>query len=133
MAKPHKYQFANIQLNTRITAESLHQLVQDLAATRKRIRFHSRSGNDTYFFVKNLVGGSILDFTVTITDNGEHRSLSTGIDEAVIVQEKFLVFIPIGPKQMTGYPEYRKFMMGLAQAAQSADPQAQAVITERHN
>ncbi|MCA1005616.1 hypothetical protein LCL87_07800 [Rhodococcus hoagii] len=145
MRARHKNQNAYVEISS---AMPIHQLAEVCIGIATSVRTSPTLGQVTAYGIEYLGGDpSVLHFMVRRAARGGQLKfevmpfhVSVGhrvggsyarseIDGATVSQDSFL-FVPIGPKQLHGYPAYKAFMNQFAFAAKQADPHAQAVVSE---
>ncbi|GAA2183685.1 hypothetical protein GCM10009785_28330 [Brooklawnia cerclae] len=129
MAKKHKYHNAGLTLSSALTPAQLLTIAKQVAGTLKPLVLDAETPSSLRFLVKNWARVTFMSFGVDVASEGARTALTTTIAEYQTSQAT-VFFIPIGPKEMLGYGEYRSYMRALADAVVAADPGATFVITE---
>lgn len=131
MAKEHKYHHSHIEIDTALTLESVLQLARRVADARRTIELVEQDHNVLTFVSKGVLGDKLLTFTFTATTQGDRTHAVTELLRYTTSQEKLYYLIPISPRIIEGYGEYRRFMNGLQEVIAAADPGARCSIVER--
>ena len=137
MAKKHKYHDSRIEIDTALPVDQVLDLSKRTAVTQPGVRLanahEDRSHEDGFSaVVKNAFGITQLTFSVHATGNGVRTSASTKLEDYMTSQTT-VYLIPVGPKLIGGYGEYRRFMGALEQVIRAADPTARCTIIERED
>ena len=131
MAKQHKYHNSRIEALTTLPVDTVLNLVAQVAERQRTIRMVGRDGTSARLNVKNLMGGTIIEFVVATSSDG-YRTRVTCRMENYSTSTCFYV-IPIPPRFIDGYGEYRRFMRSLQEAITAADPSSRSSIIEKDN
>jgi len=129
MAKRHKYHSAGLKLSSALAPAQLLAIAKQAAGTLKPLVLDAETLSSLRFLVKNWARVTFMSFGVDAASEGARTTLTTTISEYQTSQAT-VFFIPIGPKEMLGYGEYRNYMRALADAVVAADPSATFAITE---
>lgn len=131
MAKEHKYHRSHIEIDTALSQDRALELVRQALATRKGLVLDEQDGKRIVVVLKNAFGFPLLHFDVTATQSGSCTRLTTSLLDYKTSQMTYLYFIPMGPKTIEGYGEYRRFMNALQEVFAAADPSARSAVIER--
>ena len=134
----HKNQHATFTANTNLGPERVAELAKEAAATVKNsipgqpfVRFDSGGPAGLDFSVCNIGGrNTLMAFSVALTDTGSGTSVRTKIGAFKTTQSTFM-FIPIGPKSLLGYSQYKRFVAAFDRALRAADAAASGQLVER--
>ncbi|NLI86213.1 MAG: hypothetical protein GX440_12675 [Propionibacterium sp.] len=132
MAKKHKYHDSRIEIDTALPVDRLLDLSKQTAETQPGVHLADEHTDGFSAAVKNAFGITNLTFSVHATGNGVRTSASTRLDDYMTSQTT-VYLIPVGPKLIGGYGEYRRFMGALEQVVRAADPTARCTIIERED
>ena len=72
-----------------------------------------------------------MTFSVSFADTDGRSLVRSRIESFRTRQDRFLAFIPAGPKELLGWNWYQNFMRNFDRAVRAEDPSAQVVIIER--
>ena len=131
MAKDHKYHASHLEADTGLSVDTARDLVLQLTQHKSRVRFEGRERDTLHLTVRNLLGETMLQFSVTVTAKGLRTRVETAIEGYITSQTTVLIMVPVGPKVMEGYKEYRKFISSLGAAFQAMDPTTVYAVVER--
>lgn len=96
-----------------------------------RVAFDGNAGPIFHFSVRRSVrkriSEPILSFELAVICERGQTQCRTTITSYTVPRDSFM-FIPIMPKQMQGYPGYRAFITGFANAVRSQDPHATVLV-----
>jgi len=135
----HKFSRSSIQITTSLSADRVAEISQQVGEATKgnvmtgmnHVRFEGASEGRTNFSIRAL--GDLVEFMtfhVAITDADGGARASSHIDSFKTKQDKLLMMIPLGPKNMMAYKTYRLFMENIRGAITAADTSSRTVITE---
>lgn len=130
MAREHKYHHSRLTIDTALPPEEALQLAHQTIETQRSVRLTGRVEGQILAHVKDLLGGKLLQFTVSAAPGASRTAVITEIVSYQTSQDTVL-FIPIGPKLMDGYSAYRNYMRALQQVVTAADSGARCEIAER--
>lgn len=132
MAASHKFQHANVEVISSLPAEKLLAIAQDVVPGIKQLNMGASAHDGFGVTVKSWAKIPIMEFTVTAATqaDGTTRVVSE-ITHFLTQQSKVFIFIPVGPKELLGYGQYKEFMRTYADAVRAIDPSARATVTER--
>lgn len=140
MAKPHKFAWNGIDVETSLGFEQLANMAQraaqestgDLMNGKHRIA-HVKSGDRQIEFRINdylISFKKYLVFHLDFEDRGGRTWMSSRIDWYVTSRPTVGGFIPIGFTSMVAHHTYLQFIRHLAEQVKAADPQARVKIRE---
>jgi hypothetical protein len=134
----HKFSRSSIQITTSLSADRVAEISRQVGESTRgglaglhHVRFEGASEGRTNFSIRAL--GDVVEFMtfhVVITDADGGAKASSHIDSFKTKQDKLLMMIPLGPKNMMAYKTYRLFMENIRGAITAADTSSRTVITE---
>lgn len=136
MGKPHKFAAARLICSTSLPPSRVAEIAAGIGTERKgffsKVKYVSASAGRLRFTVVG-VGGLVeqMTFHVEVTEGNGRAQVRTAIDTFLTTQQKLLVFIPIGPKEMVAWGAYKAYMRELAEALQREDASVSFEIIER--
>lgn len=140
MAKPHKYAWNGIDVETTLTFEQLANMAQRAAQESTGDLMHGKFRIASVRSSDRQIEFRINDFLITYKKclvfflDFETRSgrtwMSSRIDWYVTTQSTVGGFIPVGSKTMVAHRTYMQFVHNLAGQVRLADPQARITIRE---
>lgn len=138
MAASHKLAGSRIEIQSQLSVQQLFDLSEQVASENRgvsvvgvqaHVEIQSRAQSQMIFALS--LKKPYLVFELNAAQNGSEVRLTSRITQYKIKQEVFLGFVPSGPKKLTGYPFYKRFLLNLTTAVEAADPSAQIAIVER--
>ncbi len=129
MAKQHKYHNSYIEIDSALSAEKTLDLARRTVESQRGLKLGDEHDGAFSVLLKSIVGVTVLHFTVRAID-GDGGSLLVTRIEQYRTSQSTVFFIPIGPKSLEGYPQYRRYMNALAQVVQAAEGSARYTIKE---
>lgn len=136
MTGAHKFSRSSIQITTSLSADRVAEISQQVGESTRaglhHVRFEGASEGRTNFSIRAL--GDLVEFMtfhVAIRDADDGAKASSHIDSFKTKQDKLLMLIPLGPKNMISYKTYRRFMENIRAAIAAADTSSRAVLTEK--
>lgn len=133
MAKQHKYHNSRIEALTTLPVDTVLNLVAQVAERQRTIRMVGRDGTSARLNVKNLMGGTIIEFVVATSSDGYRTRVTCRMENYSTSRMTYFYVIPISPRYIDGYGEYRRFMRSLQEAITAADPSSRSSIIEKDN
>lgn len=140
MAKPHKFAWNGIDVETTLTIEQLANMAQraaqectgDLMHGKHRIASTRSSDRQIEFRINDflITFKKYLVFYLDFEVRGDRTWLSSRIDWYVTTQPTVGGFIPAGTKTMVAHRTYLQFVRHLAAQVRASDPQARITIRE---
>ncbi len=132
MAKNHKYHQARVEAESQLEPSLLIDIAKHVAFAMQKqgISVQGEGDHTLHLVVKNVFRVTQLEFYVNVEPRGFRTHIETDIVRYLTNQVKVLAFIPLGPKEMLGYKQYRNYMQSLANAVIAADPSAQTALIE---
>lgn len=140
MAKPHKYAWNGIDVETTLTFEQLANMAQRAAQESTGDLMHGKFRIASVRSSDRQIEFRINDFLITYKKclvfflDFETRSgrtwMSSRIDWYITTQSTVGGFIPVGSKTMVAHRTYMQFVHNLAGQVRLADPQARITIRE---
>lgn len=137
-AAKHKNQNATFTARTTLDPARVADIAKAAAATVKNsipgqpfVQFDSERPGLLSFSVRNFGGrGVLMTFTTTITEAGGATTAQTRIGDFKTTQSTFM-FIPVGPKSLLGYGQYKRFATAFERELRVADASATGQLVER--
>lgn len=130
MAKDHKYAKSRLELDTALSPSEIVEVAVQAIGTHKSVHLEGRDEDSLLAAVKSWVGMTLLRFAVVTETHGDRTHAATHLVDYTTSQTT-AYFIPVGPKTMEGYGDYKRFMATLERAMTAADPTARCAIIER--
>lgn len=130
MAKDHKYHRARIEVDTSLSVDQVLRFAEEVINTQKGFQFIGREDNMISVLMKSWAGLTLLTFTVEAFSVGARTHAITEIQSYHTNQMTVLYFIPIGPREMTAYRPYRRYLQAFEQVTLAADAQARTAIID---
>lgn len=140
MAKPHKYAWNGIDVETTLTVEQLANMAQRAAQESTGDLMHGKHRVISVKSTDRQIEFRINDYLISFKKfmvfhlNFEVRNgrtwLSSRIEWYVTTQPTVGGFIPVASKTMVGHNTYLQFVRNLAAQVRQADPQARVTIRE---
>lgn len=140
MAKPHKYAWNGIDVETTLTVEQLANMAQRAAQESTGDLMHGKHRVVSVKSTDRQIEFRINDYLISFKKfmvfhlNFEVRNgrtwLSSRIEWYVTTQPTVGGFIPVASKTMVGHNTYLQFVRNLAAQVRQADPQARVTIRE---
>jgi len=140
MAAKHKNQHAGLKVRTSVPAGSVAEmarstgeLVKSSIPGRPFVRFEGSAPGRLLFSVRSMGGHmELMCFHLDVREAEGASHAETGIDGFKTTQST-VMFIPVGPKTLVGYPEYKRFNAKLLEGLRAQDPSASGTFVERPN
>lgn len=129
MAKEHKYHHSRVEIDTALSAQLVLQYARQTVDTQKSLRLDDEYESAFSVLVKNWAGVTMVHFTVEASAHGNRTHVVTCLREYRTSQTTYF-FVPVAPKTVEGYAEYRSFMRAFAAVIEAADPSAIHAIIE---
>jgi hypothetical protein len=135
----HKFSGSSIVIRTCLIPERVAEISKhvgdvtkgDLAIGVNNVRFEGASAGRTSFSIRSFGDRvQLMTFHIEISQTAAGSSAHSRIDSFQTRQDKLFMLIPTGPKRMTGYKTYKRFMENLASAVRSEDAAVSATINE---
>ena len=140
MAKPHKFAWNGLDVETTLSIEQLANMAQraaqectgDVVRGRQRIASTKSTDRQIEFRINDflITFKKYLVFHLDFAERGGRTWMSSGIDWYITTQPTVGGFIPVAAKVMVGHHVYLEFVHHLAKQVRSADPQARVSIRE---
>ena len=140
MAKPHKFAWNGIDVETVLSFEQLANMAQraaqecagDLLHGKQRIASTRSSERQIEFRISDflITFKKFLVFHLDFEPRNGRNWMSSWIDWYVTTRPTVGGFIPVAAKTMSGHNTYLEFVRHLAAQVESADPQARVIIRE---
>ncbi len=133
MAKPHKYDKSRIEIDTALSQEKLAEVIGGVIDVHKPLHLEGEEDGVILATVKSFVGLVLISFAIAMTsEEGRTRAVSEMLDYSMS-QETLFYLIPVSPRTINGYGDYRRFMKALKSVVEEADPTAKCVIIEQES
>ncbi|MDQ1124225.1 hypothetical protein [Microbacterium trichothecenolyticum] len=94
---------------------------------KARMALTGESADGLTFAVQNILGMTLTQFRLTITDDGSRRTAVAALGEYTTSQTT-VYFIPIMPKTIEGYSDYMRWCAALSEFVQAADSAARVTM-----
>lgn len=140
MAKPHKFAWNGIDVETALSIEQLANMAQraamestgDLALGKHKISSIGSSDRRIEFRMTDFLISfkKLMLFSLDFETRGARTWMTSTIDWYVTSQQTVGGFIPVSTKSMIGHHTYLQFVRNLAGQVRAADPQARVTIRE---
>ncbi|WP_395245246.1 FHA domain-containing protein [Agromyces sp. MMS24-K17] len=140
MAKPHKYAWTGVDVETSLTLEQLGNMAQraaqestgDLLLGKHRIVVVKSTDRAIEFRINDYLVSfkKLLVFSLSLVERDGQRFASTSIDWYLTTQSTVAGFIPVSTRSMVAHGTYLQFVRNLAGQVRAADPGARIVIRE---
>lgn len=140
MAKPHKYAWNGIDVETVLTIEQLANMAQrsamectgDIVHGKHRIAVVKSTDRQIEFRVNDflITFKKFMVFYLDFERRGDRTWMSSRIAWYVTTQPTVGGFIPVAAKSMVGHFTYMQFVRHLAAQVKAADTQARVTIRE---
>lgn len=140
MAKPHKFAWNGVDIETSLSFEQVANLAQraaqestgDLLHGKHRIASVKSSERQIEFRINDylITFNKFLVFHLDLESRGGRTWASTRIEWYVTTQPTVAGFIPAGSKTMVGHHTYMQFVRNLADQVRGADPGARVTMRE---
>lgn len=140
MAKPHKFAWTGVDIETVLSFEQVANLAQraaqestgDLMHGKHRIASVRSSERQIEFRINDylITFKKFLVFHLDFESRGGRTWMSSRIDWYVTTQPTVGGFIPVGFKTMIGHYTYMQFVRNLAEQVRAADPGARVTLRE---
>lgn len=140
MAKPHKYAWNGIDVETTLTVEQLANMAQRAAQESTGDLMHGKHRVVSVKSTDRQIEFRINDYLISFKKfmvfhlNFEVRNgrtwMSSRIEWYITTQPTVGGFIPVASKTMVGHNTYLQFVRNLATQVRQADPQARVTIRE---
>lgn len=131
MARPHKYHHSRIEIETTLPPDQVADIVCNVIDMQKPLQLSKRDDHSISVIVKSFVGVSLMSFRVVLTSNAAGRTRAVSEMTEYTTSQRTYFFIPIAPRFIDGYSEYRRFMRSFKQVVEGSDPTAQCTIIEQ--
>ena len=131
MAKEHKFHNSRVEVDTALSVEKSLDIVRRALATRSNLEIVGQSADSLTVKRKGMLGDQIMLFSVNAASNGTRTTVVTNLDEYKTEQMKYMYLIPMGPRTIVGYGDYRRVMRLLQETFQASDPTARCAVIER--
>lgn len=131
MPRTHKYGGATVTASTQLVIGEVQRLVVQVVDSIRWTRIAEQTEGATRVVVWSRFDQPLVVFTVHIWTHGGRTNVRSVIDDYATVQQKAYFVIPIGPKEMIGFPAYKDFMERLARAVTTLDSGAHATVVTR--
>ncbi len=140
MAKPHKFAWNGVDIETSLSFEQVANLAQraaqestgDLLHGKHRIASVRSSERQIEFRINDflITFKKFLVFHLDFESRGGRTWVSSRIEWYVTTQPTVGGFIPVGFKTMIGHHTYMQFARNLAEQVRAADPSARVTLRE---
>lgn len=130
MAKEHKYHHSRIEIDTALTPEQALDYARQVAETVKAARYRGDYEGGVALEIKSVFGLSLIDYSVEAKTHGKRTHVVSTLDGYRTSQSTFM-FVPVSPKTIEGYGEYKRYLRTLASVIAAADPTAIHVMVEQ--
>lgn len=140
MAKPHKFAWNGVDIETSLSFEQVANLAQraaqestgDLLHGKHRIASVRSSERQIEFRINDflITFKKFLVFHLDFESRGGRTWVSSRIEWYVTTQPTVGGFIPVGFKTMIGHHTYMQFARSLAEQVRAADPGARVTVRE---
>lgn len=132
MAKEHKYHRSRIEIDTALPVARLLDLARQTGESQRSVTVLGADAESVAFVFRNVFGVKLLTFAVHAR---EASGRTHGTTELLSYQtsQSTVFFIPVGPKLIEGYGEYRRYVSALKQVVEAADPSARCTVIERED
>ncbi len=140
MAKPHKFAWNGLDVETGLSVEQVANLAQraaqestgDLTHGKHRIASVRSSERQIEFRINDysVTFKKFMVFHLDFESRGGRTWMSSRIDWYVTTQPRVGKFIPVGFKTMVGHHTYLQFVRNLAEQIRAADPNARVTLRE---
>lgn len=138
MAAKHKYQHSTLGATTTlppdqvaVIAKSSAEKVKNKVPGQPFVRFEGAQPGRLNFSVRNLGGhGELMAFHAIVEGGDGNTAVRTGIDMFKTEQQR-VFFIPVGPKSLLGYGQYKRFAATLLADLQAADSSSRGQLVEQ--
>jgi hypothetical protein len=140
MARPHKLAQSHTTITTRLLPSRVAEISKSVGEQTKgdvligvnNVRFEGAEKGHTKFSIRALGNRlELMTFHLAIDVHGAGSAATTRIDTYKTRQPTMFGFIPTGPKRISAYKTYRRFMEKLGLAILEEDPAARVTLTER--
>ena len=130
MGKPHKYANGSVTIDTTLTDDEVVDIVRKIVDSTKNFGIEGSADGVVRVKVKSWAKITQMTFDVNYAPSAGGTRVCTKIVDYLTEQGKVLVFIPVGPKTMLAWKQYKQFMATLAAGLAAADPAARSTIVE---
>lgn len=141
MSATHKNQYSTLRLSTSLPPDQVAQIASAAAEKVKSsipgrpfVRFEGATPGQLQFSVRSMGGHmELMTFVADVTASGEQTTATTRIEAFKTTQEKLFMFIPVSPKTLVGYGEYKRFAATLLADLTAVDASTTGSLVERPN
>lgn len=129
---------ASITLKTKLSPAEVLSVSQEAAAAAKsdlwtgglnHVRYEGGESERLNFSVRTMKDRwELMTFCLDVTRDRDSLSLTSRIQSYKTTQATLFYFIPVGPKEITGFVSYKVFMKLLLDRIKVADPTASGEI-----
>ena len=140
MAKPHKFAWNGLDVETALSIEQLANMAQraatesagDLAHGKHKISSAGSTDRQIEFRMTDFLISfkKLMVFTLDFETRGQKTWMTSTIGWYVTTQQTVGGVIPVSTKSMVGHHTYMQFVRNLAAQVRAADPQARVTIRE---
>lgn len=140
MAKPHKFAWNGVDIETSLSAEQVANMAQraamestgDLIKGKQRIASIRSSDRQIEFKITDYLisFNKLMVFSLDLHERSGTTSASTSIGWYRTTQQTVGGFIPVSPKRMVAHHTYMQFVHNLIAQVKAADPNATVKIRE---
>ncbi|MEA5456401.1 FHA domain-containing protein [Sinomonas sp. JGH33] len=140
MAKPHKFAWNGVEIETSLSIEQIANMSQraaqestgDLWNGKQRVVATRSSDRQIEFRVNDFLisFNKLMVFFLDLEERAGRSFASTRIEWYLTTQQTVAGFVPVSPKKMVAHHTYMQFGRNLADQVRAADPTARVTVRE---